>query len=212
MSLVTPTQPQSYSFKEYQSKFISHLHPIDDLPTFRTWLSNLRKQYHDASHICWGYRINTDIQLEENYSDAGEPSGTAGLPILNAMKQKNLVNNGLAVIRYFGGTKLGKRGLIDAYGKSAREVIEITPSRPWEKLAQYTITCPLIYYGELSRSIVNINGRIVEDKSSDKLNWVVEVKPGRLNDLIQLVRSVTKGEGNLEEYKKGADAAKPRRK
>ena len=109
MSLVTPTQPQSYSFKEHQSKFISHLHPIDDLPTFRTWLSNLRKQYHDASHICWGYRINTDTELEENYSDAGEPSGTAGLPILNAIKQKNLVNNGLAVIRYFGGTKLGKR-------------------------------------------------------------------------------------------------------
>ena len=124
MSFVVPTQPQTHTFKEQQSKFISIIFPYDDVSGFKSGLSALRKKYHDASQICWAYRIYTGNQLEENSSDAGEPSGTAGLPILNAMKQKGLVNCGLSVIRYYGGTKLGKRGLIDTYGYSARELIE----------------------------------------------------------------------------------------
>lgn len=198
MSLVTPVQPQSCTFKEKQSKFISRLYPFKNVPAFRSWLSNLRKEYHDASHVCWGYRIHTGSQLEENSSDAGEPAGTAGPLIINAMKQKNLVNCAVAVIRYFGGTKLGKRGLINAYGKSTQDVIAKTPLKSWEKLDRYQITCPLAYYGELSQSILKVNGRIVKDRSSDCLDWVVEIDQSKLNDLIQIIRSVTKGEGDLE--------------
>ena len=129
MSLVAPTRSQTHTFKEQQSKFISILGPFEDINSFKSWLSDLRKEYHDASHICWAYRIYTGNQLEENSSDAGEPSGTAGLPILNAMKQKNLVNCGVAVIRYFGGIQeLRKAGVdemikVQGISKSLAETI-----------------------------------------------------------------------------------------
>ena len=111
MNLVKPIRPMVYSFKERQSKFFSNLRSMDRVSDFKTWIGELRKEYHDATHICWAYRIDDTNEIQENFSDAGEPSGTAGLPILNAMKQKNVVGCGISVIRYFGGTKLGKREL-----------------------------------------------------------------------------------------------------
>ncbi|SVB81099.1 uncharacterized protein METZ01_LOCUS233953, partial [marine metagenome] len=113
---VTPSQSWSFSFKVKQSRFISYLRQCETGSDFKSWLSQLRKDHYDASHICWAYRIQDGSQLEHHSSDAGEPSGTAGQSILKAMKQINLVQCGLAVARYFGGTKLGKNGLIDAYG------------------------------------------------------------------------------------------------
>jgi uncharacterized YigZ family protein len=212
MSLVAPNQTQIHTFKELQSKFISIIRPFDEVSNFKSWLGEIRKEYYDASHVCWGYRIQDHVQLEENSSDAGEPSGTAGLPILNAMKRHKLVNCGVLVIRYFGGTKLGKRGLIDAYSKSANEVIKTITCTPWEKMDQFTILSPMCYYGELSQSIMKIGGKIIENKSGELINWIVEINAGKLNELIQIIRSVTKGEGELQKIKKGADSVKPRRK
>ena len=198
MSFVVPARPQTHTFKEQQSKFISIIFPYDDVSKFKSCLSELRKKYHDASHVCWAYRIYTGNQLEENSSDAGEPSGTAGLPILNAMKKKGLVNCGLAVIRYFGGTKLGKRGLIDTYGNSARELIEKASCKKWVKMEKYAITSPMVFYGDLAKSISQLDGKIIDDQSSEILNWDIEIQSGKLNELIQTIRTVTKGEGDLE--------------
>ena len=198
MSFVVPTQPQTHTFKEQQSKFISIIFPYDDVSEFKSWLSELRKKYHDASHVCWAYRIYTGNQLEENSSDAGEPSGTAGLPILNAMKQKGLVNCGLSVIRYYGGTKLGKRGLIDTYGNSARELIEKVSCEKWVKMERYVITSPMDFYGDLAQSISRLGGKIIDDQSGELLKWIIEVQSGNLNELIQTIRTVTKGEGDFE--------------
>ena len=197
MSFVVPTQPQTHTFKEQQSKFISIIFPYDDVSEFKSWLSELRKKCHDASHVCWAYRICTGNQLEENSSDAGEPSGTAGLPILNAMKQKGLVNCGLSVIRYYGGTKLGKRGLIDTYGNSARELIEKSSCKKWVKMERYAITSPMDFYGDLAQSISRLGGKIIDDQSGELLKWNIEVQFGNLHELIQTIQTVTKGEGDF---------------
>jgi len=200
--LVEPIQSQSTTFKEQQSKFISFLHPYNEVSSFKSWISKCRKEYHDASHVCWAYRINLATQLEENASDAGEPSGTAGLPILNEMKKSNLVNCGLIVIRYFGGTKLGKRGLMDAYGKSARDVINKTTCKEWIKTDHYLIKAPLEFYGDLSQSMSKFGGKIISDHSSEIIKWEIEVQSGRLNELIQIIRYATKGKGDLEKILK----------
>ncbi|MEC9050642.1 MAG: YigZ family protein [Candidatus Neomarinimicrobiota bacterium] len=198
MSFVVPTRPQTHTLKEQQSKFISIIFPYDDVSEFKSCVSELRKKYHNASHVCWAYRIFTENQLEENSSDAGEPSGTAGLPILNAMKQKGFMNCGLAVVRYFGGTKLGKRGLIETYGNSARKLVEEASCKNWVKLERYTITAPMDFYGALAQSISRLGGKIIDDQSGELLKWNIEVQSGNLNELIQTIRTVTKGEGDFE--------------
>ena len=196
--MLEPVQSRSTTFKEQQSKFISIIYPYDDVSEFKSCLSELRKKYHNASHVCWAYRIYIGNQLEEYSSDAGEPSGTAGLPILNAMKQKGLVNCGLAVIRYFGGTKLGKRGLINTYGNSARGLIEKASCEKWVKMERYVITSPMDYYGDLAQSISRLGGKILDDQSGELLKWNIEIQSGNLNELIQTIRTVTKGEGDIE--------------
>ncbi len=121
--LHTINQEIQSDLRELGSKFYGFLFPCDSEKSFRDQLESLRKKYPDASHHCYAYRIDPN-QIQEFSSDDGEPSGTAGLPILNQLKSMELVNCGAAVVRYFGGTKLGKPGLIKAYGESAQLCIE----------------------------------------------------------------------------------------
>ncbi len=109
--------------REKGSRFLAYLFPVWEDGKFERRLSELRKEYYDASHHCSAAIRFATPQVEHAHDD-GEPSGTAGLPILNAMRSARLVNAGLIVIRYFGGTKLGKSGLIETYGEAARQCIQ----------------------------------------------------------------------------------------
>ena len=102
-----------------KSKFITVLTNINDINKIKEKLEDIKKTYKDATHYCYAYIINN----HEKCSDNGEPSGTAGMPILNVLKQNNLTNILCVVIRYFGGIKLGAGGLIRAYSNSASEAL-----------------------------------------------------------------------------------------
>lgn len=108
------------SFRERGSKFLGFLFPCENEQEFGIKLNALKSNYSDASHHCYGYRIDPN-STNEFSSDDGEPSGTAGLPILNQLRSFEVVNAGLVVVRYFGGTKLGKTGLIESYGGCAKD-------------------------------------------------------------------------------------------
>ena len=103
-----------------KSKFITKLYEIVDVDKVKTIIDELNKEYKKATHIVYAYSING----KEKAVDDGEPSHTAGLPILNVIHIKNLNNILIVVIRYFGGIKLGAGGLTRAYSKSASEIIK----------------------------------------------------------------------------------------
>ena len=105
-----------------KSKFITKLYRVNNIEEINTILNSVSNEYRDANHVCYGYIING----LEKCSDNGEPSGTAGLPILNVLKKKNLTNILAIVIRYFGGIKLGAGGLVRAYSNSAIEALKLT--------------------------------------------------------------------------------------
>ena len=103
------------------SKFISVLYPINDLSDVSKYLDKIKKEYPKATHYCYGYIYN-DVYLS---SDDGEPSGTAGRPILNVLQKEDLTNILCVVVRYFGGIKLGAGGLVRAYTKSVSSLLEL---------------------------------------------------------------------------------------
>lgn len=105
-----------------KSRFITIITNINDINKIKEKLEEIKKTYKDATHYCFAYII----QNHEKCSDNGEPSGTAGIPILNVLKQNNLTNILCVVIRYFGGIKLGAGGLIRAYSTSASEALKKT--------------------------------------------------------------------------------------
>lgn len=121
--LKTITKTYETSFRERGSKFIGYLFPAKSEEEFQEELDRLKSKYPDATHHCWAWRLNP-AQPKEFSSDDGEPSGTAGLPILNQLKSFEVVNAGIVVVRYYGGTKLGKSGLIEAYGRGAELCLE----------------------------------------------------------------------------------------
>jgi len=109
-------------FKDRGSRFISLAFPVRSQEEIKEKLEALRKEYHDARHHCYAYVLNPDRQLWRA-NDDGEPSGTAGKPILGQINSNELTNILIVVIRYFGGTLLGVSGLINAYRTAAAEAI-----------------------------------------------------------------------------------------
>lgn len=110
-------------YKEKSSKFLAFAYPVDSEERIREILDALRKQYYDATHHCYAWRLGVHGE-QFRANDDGEPSGTAGKPILGQMLSHDVTNCLIVVVRYFGGTKLGVSGLISAYKESAREVLE----------------------------------------------------------------------------------------
>lgn len=113
----------SENIREKGSKFIGYLIPVESRKVFEEKLQQIKSEYPDATHHCYAWRINPN-NTKEFTQDDGEPTGTAGLPILNQLKSYDLINCGLIVVRYYGGTNLGKSGLIQAYGDVSRQCIE----------------------------------------------------------------------------------------
>jgi len=106
-----------------KSRFIAYKLQLNSIDDVKPFLENLKKEHKKAKHICYAYVFNKDM-VSEKCSDDGEPGGTAGYPILNVIKKKNLTNTLVAVVRYFGGIKLGAGGLTRAYTKACAGVLE----------------------------------------------------------------------------------------
>lgn len=109
-------------FTEKKSKFISFAIPVENIEEIKSEIEKYRKEYYDARHVCWAYMLGADRQ-NFRANDDGEPSGTAGKPILGQINSNELTNILIVVIRYFGGIKLGTSGLIVSYKESAIEAI-----------------------------------------------------------------------------------------
>lgn len=110
-------------YTEQRSKFIAFAIPVESEATAMEEVQNFRKRYYDARHVCWAYRIGKEVPVER-LNDDGEPSSTAGKPILGQMLSYGLTDLLIVVVRYFGGVKLGTSGLIVAYRTAAEEAIK----------------------------------------------------------------------------------------
>ena len=109
-------------FKDKGSKFISFAYPISEQESVKPIIDELKKKYHDASHHCYAYMVGYQ-RKNHRINDDGEPSGTAGKPILGQINSAGLTNILIVVVRYFGGTLLGTSGLINAYKCAAADAI-----------------------------------------------------------------------------------------
>lgn len=123
---LTIDKPSVAEFKDRGSKFLAYAYPVAVVDEFKVFLQQLKKEHPKAVHHCFAYRIGTD---KNNFrvSDDGEPSGSAGRPILGQIDSKELSNVAVIVVRYFGGTLLGVPGLINAYKTATSMALQLTP-------------------------------------------------------------------------------------
>lgn len=123
---LTVDRPATAEFKDRGSKFIAYVYPVETVEAFKQYLQALKKEHPKAVHHCFAYRIGTDGNNFRS-SDDGEPSGTAGKPILGQIDSRGVTNTAVIVVRYWGGTLLGVPGLINAYKSAAALALQVTP-------------------------------------------------------------------------------------
>lgn len=122
-TFLTIQKPAQGLFKDKGSKFFAYSFPVQGEDEIKQHLADLKKEHHSARHWCYAYRLGADKKLFRA-NDDGEPSGTAGKPILNQLIAADLTDVLLVVVRYFGGTLLGTSGLIQAYKAAAADAIQ----------------------------------------------------------------------------------------
>ena len=173
-SFRTITEPCVADIKEKGSVFKAYLLPVQSTESFFNQLGFIKEQEAKANHHCWAYRIDPDGLLERS-SDDGEPSNTAGAPILRALISAELYNVAVVVVRYFGGTKLGVSGLISAYGDATRAVIDSAP------VLESKLTWPMSIrfgYGQISfveRICQSPGVKIIERNQEATLTYHISV-------------------------------------
>ena len=157
-----------------KSKFIGFVIPGDLKTLFLDRIHELQMDHHSANHIAFAYRIKTSNGIDDYFNDAGEPSGTAGRPLLNILQNQNLINTCLAVVRYYGGVNLGTGGLARAYSKAAMMAIDQAEFKDFIKLNYYRIILEYNMLDNLTDKLLKENAEII-DKHFEE-NIVLKVK------------------------------------
>jgi uncharacterized YigZ family protein len=148
-------------YKEKGSKFLAYAIPVESSVEVKEQLQLLHKQYHDARHICYAYVLGADGG-EYRVNDDGEPSGTAGKPIHGVLLSTKLTNVLIAVVRYFGGTKLGTSGLISAYKEAATDAINNALIIEKKIACYYAVSFPYELINDVMRAIKDTESDIIE--------------------------------------------------
>jgi uncharacterized YigZ family protein len=174
------------------SRFIGELYPVVSQDEAENVLTRCRKEYHDATHRCYAYRIGEDASIFR-YSDDGEPSGTAGKPILSILKHAGITNSLLIVIRYFGGTKLGTGGLVRAYTDTAQALIRKAEIKRVPVLRALRLTFPYDYTSGVMRVIAHHNLKIEDTEYGDDVTIRLAVRPSQIVTIRREMTDATAG-------------------
>lgn len=159
----TIVQPSTAEFKDRGSKFIAYAFAIETADDFKQQLQALKKEHPKAVHHCFAYRIGTDGNNFRS-SDDGEPSGTAGKPILGQIDSKELTDVAMIVVRYWGGTLLGVPGLINAYKTAASLALQVTPIIQKQVEIKYSIEFDYTRMNEVMMILKQFNCTVLQQE------------------------------------------------
>lgn len=162
-------------FKDKGSKFIAKANPISDLESFEKALSGLKSEYADARHHCYAYVIGLSEQ-SFRVNDDGEPSHTAGDPILGQIRAFDLTNVLVVVIRYFGGVKLGVGGLVNAYRTAAKEALSNAKIIPLYPKLSFSLSFPYELTGEMESLFNGFNLEFTSKVFEQKCQFTGKVR------------------------------------
>lgn len=172
---VTLAEPSQAILREKMSKFIAFAFPASSAAEARARIDEIASRYHDARHVCWAYLLGADGS-EFQSNDNGEPSGTAGRPILGQIRSAGLSNVAIAVVRYFGGIKLGTSGLIAAYREAARMALDAAPKVTAYEMTDITFTFPYVAMNDVMRTLKDSEARITDQQCDNSCRISLSIR------------------------------------
>ncbi len=162
-------------YKDRGSKFLSFVHPTSNLDEYRSKLTRYKLEHPKANHVCNAYRFYNEDRVEEFASDDGEPKNSSGPPILHTLQRNNLINISCFVVRYFGGTKLGIPGLINAYTKSTEDSLDGCKFALWQPMLKLTIKHEYEHTRFVESIINQFDGEVVKQNFDTDVTTILSL-------------------------------------
>ncbi len=182
-----------------KSRFLTYVAHVEGEEEAKAFLARIRALHPLATHVCYGYIADSTGNLQR-FSDDGEPQGTAGMPILGVIKSRKLVETAVAVVRYFGGIKLGAGGLTRAYASSVSDGLECAETRFYELCAELVIG---VEYSEINALTRFLSGYEVLDRQfSQRAEFVVAVKAEEKEQFCEKLTDYLNGKAEIAERKR----------
>lgn len=188
-SYLTLAAPAEAYNRERSSKFLSYAYPVENEEQIREALEALRKRYFDATHHCYAWRLGPQGE-QFRANDDGEPSGTAGRPILGQMLSAGVTNCLVVVVRYFGGTKLGVPGLIAAYKEATQEVLSVAEIVERTVDDRITVRFPYIVMNDVMKAVKEEQPQIEEQLFDNLCTMRLRIRRSQSERLVGKLRKV----------------------
>lgn len=171
-------------YTEKRSKFLAFAHPVRTVDEVKELIALYRKRYYDARHVCYAYMLGAE-RTEFRANDDGEPSSTAGKPILGQINSHELTDILIVVVRYYGGVNLGTSGLIVAYREATADAIAhaTVETRQVEELIRYSFAYPQM--NDVMRIVKDMNPRIVSQTYDNTCEIVLSIRKSEADQLRQ---------------------------
>lgn len=181
-----------------KSRFIAHIARVESEEEAQAFIQEIKKRHKAATHNCSAYLIGEQNQIQKALDD-GEPSGTAGVPILEVLKKKDLKDTAVVVTRYFGGIKLGAGGLIRAYSNSTSEGINATGVVVRKLTRVISTSVEYTWLGKVENALRSSIYQIKDIQYLEKVNLLVYVEEEQKEDYINWMTELTNGQGHITE-------------
>lgn len=186
---LTINAPAEGLYKEKGSKFIAFAIPVSNVEQIKEILEEKRKEHHDARHVCYAYILGVD-KADYRSNDDGEPSGTAGRPILGSLLSAGVTNVLIAVVRYFGGTKLGTSGLINAYKVASADALENAEIIEKTVDEEIHITFDYLVMNDVMKIIKDVSPQVLSQQFDNDCKMVLSIRKGDAPNLIERLKKV----------------------
>lgn len=177
------------TYSELRSKFLAFAHPVTTVEEAMAFVEQYQKRFYDARHVCWAYMLGAERTTFRS-NDNGEPSGTAGKPILGQINSLELTDVIVLVVRYFGGVKLGTSGLIVAYRTAAAEALANAEIVDRTVDVEYTFTFEYPFMNGIMKVVREMEARIVGQSYDMDCSMTLSIRKGNLEELKERIRKV----------------------
>jgi len=177
-----------------RSRFICYLAPSSSIEQAKVFLKHVQQLHPQASHHCYAYLAErADSRQYYGFSDDGEPSGTAGKPMLTVLQGHGVGEICAVVVRYFGGTKLGTGGLQRAYSGSVRQALALLTSKIKIPMVSRTLACQYSQINDVLHVIEKLGGLVIEQVFSDGINLQVKLPEDNLDIIVKKIKTISSG-------------------
>ncbi len=180
-----------------KSRFIGYVKRCETEEAAQEFIASIKKKHSDANHNCSAYMIGEQNLIQKAHDD-GEPSGTAGVPMLEVLKKKELKDTAVVVTRYFGGTKLGTGGLIRAYSSTVSEAINETGIVERQKVHKMKVKADYTLLGKLENEIRNSHFHLSSIEYLEHVEIYTDVKSGEEDEFTAWITDLTSGQADIE--------------